>query len=54
MAIVTVPAEARRITDPAEIKEFLNAHGLRYEVWPLEDRVDPAAPAEAILAAYAP
>ncbi len=54
MAIVTVPAENRRITDPAEIKAFLNAAGLRYDVWPLEDRVDPAAPAETILAAYAP
>ena len=54
MAIVTVPAEARRITDPAEIKAFLIANGLHYEVWPLEDRVDPASPADAILAAYAP
>jgi 1,2-dihydroxy-3-keto-5-methylthiopentene dioxygenase len=54
MAIVTVPAENRRITDPAEIKAFLNANGLHYEIWPLEDRVDPAAPAERILAAYGP
>jgi 1,2-dihydroxy-3-keto-5-methylthiopentene dioxygenase len=54
MAIVTVPAEQRRITDPAEIKAFLNSQGLHYEIWPLEDRVDPAAPAEKILAAYAP
>ncbi len=54
MAIVTVPAEARRITDPVEIKAFLNDHGLHSEVWPLEDRVDPAAAAESILAAYAP
>ena len=54
MAIVTVPAESRRITDPAEIKAFLADHGLDYDVWPLADRVDPAAPAEQILAAYAP
>ena len=54
MAIVTVPAENRRITDPAEIKAFLNGQGLHYEIWPLADRVDPAAPAETILAAYAP
>ena len=53
MAIVTVPSEARRITDPAEIAAFLADNGLHYERWPLEDRVDPAAPAEAILAAYA-
>jgi 1,2-dihydroxy-3-keto-5-methylthiopentene dioxygenase len=54
MAIITVPAEARRITDRADVKRFLNDHGLHYEVWPLEDRVDPAAPAAEILAAYAP
>jgi 1,2-dihydroxy-3-keto-5-methylthiopentene dioxygenase len=54
MAIVTVPAEGRRITDPAEITAFLAANGLHYERWPLADRVDPAAPAEKILAAYAP
>jgi len=54
MAIVTVPAEARRITERAAIKAFLADHGLAYDVWPLEDRVDPAAPAEQILAAYAP
>ena len=54
MAIVTVPAENRRITDPAEITAFLAANGIHYERWPLADRVDPAAPAEQILAAYAP
>jgi 1,2-dihydroxy-3-keto-5-methylthiopentene dioxygenase len=54
MAIVTVPAEARRITDPAEITAFLADHGIEYSVWPLEDRVDPAAPAEEILTAYDP
>ena len=54
MAIVTVPAESRKITEPAEIKVFLASHGFDYSVWPLADRVDPAAPAETILAAYAP
>ncbi len=54
MAIVTVPAETRRITDPAEIKAFLANHGIDYDTWPLEDRVDPAAPADAILEAYGP
>jgi len=54
MAIVTVPAADRRITDPAEIAAFLADHGIHYERWPLEDRVDPASPAETILAAYAP
>ena len=54
MAIVTVPAEARQITDKAGIAAFLAGHGIHYETWPLEDRVDPAAPAETILSAYAP
>jgi len=54
MAIVTVPAETRQITDPAEIKAFLAERGLDFAQWPLEDRVDPAADAEDILAAYAP
>jgi 1,2-dihydroxy-3-keto-5-methylthiopentene dioxygenase len=54
MAIVTVPAAARRITDPAEIKNFLAAHSIHYETWPLADRVDPTAPPEKILEAYAP
>lgn len=54
MAIVTVPAEARRITDSGEITAFLAEHGIEYSVWPLEDRVDPAAPAAEILAAYGP
>lgn len=54
MAIVTVPAEGRRLTEPGEIGDFLATHGIEYRQWPLEDRVDPAAPAEAILAAYAP
>jgi len=54
MAIVTIPAESRRITDAAEIGAFLKSHGIDYAVWPLEDRVSPAAPAEQILAAYDP
>jgi len=54
MAIVTVPAQARRITDSAEITSFLKDHGIDYQVWPLADRVDPASPAAEILAAYGP
>ena len=54
MAIVTVPTEARRLTDRADITAFLADAGIDYATWPLEDRVDPAAPAEEILSAYAP
>ena len=53
MAIVTVPMEARRLDDPKEIKTFLADKGIHYEQWPLEDRVNPDAPAETILQAYA-
>jgi 1,2-dihydroxy-3-keto-5-methylthiopentene dioxygenase len=52
MAIVTVPSTGRKITDSGEITAFLADHGIDYAVWPLEDRVDPAAPAADILAAY--
>ncbi len=54
MATVTVPAEARRISGLEAVRAFLADHGIHHEIWPLEDRVDPAAPAERILAAYAP
>ena len=52
MAIVTIPAEARQIKETADIKQFLADYGIEYDIWPLEDRVNPAAPAEDILAAY--
>ncbi len=54
MAIVTVPSQGRRITEAAEITSFLADHGIQFDRWPLEDRVDPSAPPEAILAAYGP
>jgi len=54
MAIVTVPTEGRRITAFGEIRDFLADRGIHYETWPLEDRVDPTAPPEAILEAYGP
>ncbi|HAU48449.1 MAG: acireductone dioxygenase [Planctomycetes bacterium] len=54
MAIITIPAEARQIQDCTEIKEFLAQYNIEYDVWPLEDRVNPAAPAEDILSAYKP
>lgn len=54
MAIVTIPAQARRITGFDDVKTFLAGFHIDHQIWPLEDRVDPAAPAEEILAAYAP
>jgi 1,2-dihydroxy-3-keto-5-methylthiopentene dioxygenase len=54
MACVLIPDENRKLTSFDEVKAFLNANGIRCERWPLEERVDPGAPAEEILAAYAP
>jgi 1,2-dihydroxy-3-keto-5-methylthiopentene dioxygenase len=54
MAVVTVPEQGRKIEDPVAINEFLAPFGIQYERWPLEERVDPNAPPEAILAAYDP
>ena len=49
MAIVTIPAADRRITGFDDVKAFLAGFHIDHEIWPLEDRVDPGAPAEAIL-----
>lgn len=54
MATITIPSENRQLTDAAEIREFLAPYGIWYEQWQLEDRVDPDASSEQILAAYAP
>jgi 1,2-dihydroxy-3-keto-5-methylthiopentene dioxygenase len=54
MAVVLIPDEKRRIEDAFEIAAFLAPFGIVHQRWPLEERVDPAAAPEAILAAYAP
>jgi 1,2-dihydroxy-3-keto-5-methylthiopentene dioxygenase len=54
MAIVTLSAEKRKIEDPEQIRKFLAPFGIWYERWPLEDRVNPDASSDDILAAYAP
>lgn len=54
MAVVTVPSQSRRIEGEAEVAAFLKPYGIRYERWPLEDRCDPDASNEDILAAYSP
>jgi 1,2-dihydroxy-3-keto-5-methylthiopentene dioxygenase len=53
MAYIIIPDQKRRLDDPTEINAFLAPFGIRHERWPLEDRVSPDAPPEAILAAYA-
>jgi 1,2-dihydroxy-3-keto-5-methylthiopentene dioxygenase len=54
MACIIIADENRRIEGVDAIRSFLKDVNIRYERWPLEERVDPNAPAEDILAAYAP
>jgi 1,2-dihydroxy-3-keto-5-methylthiopentene dioxygenase len=54
MAYIIIPDEKRRLDDPKEISAFLAPYGIYHERWPLEDRVSPDAPPEAILEAYKP
>ncbi len=54
MATVHIPDQRRTLSDPAEITVFLASVDIEYQRWPLEERVDPDASAEEILAAYAP
>jgi 1,2-dihydroxy-3-keto-5-methylthiopentene dioxygenase len=54
MAHIIIPDEKRRLDDPKEISAFLAPYGIFHERWPLEDRVNPDAPPEEILAAYKP
>jgi len=54
MATVKIPAEQRTLTDQAEVTHYLATLGIDYERWPLSQRAAANAPAEAVLAAYAP
>ncbi len=54
MACIIIADENRRIDDVDAIRSFLAKTNIRYERWPLAERVDPNAPADEILAAYAP
>jgi 1,2-dihydroxy-3-keto-5-methylthiopentene dioxygenase len=54
MAVVLIPHENRRLADGDAIREFLAPFAITHQRWPLEERVDPNAAPEAILAAYAP
>ena len=54
MAVVRIPDENRSLTDPAEITRYLASVGIDYERWEPGEPVPALAPAEQILAAYAP
>lgn len=54
MAIVTIPEENRTINEPKAVTEYLAGIGIDYERWEPAHAVPTGAPAEEILAAYAP
>lgn len=54
MALVRIPTEKRSIAEPAEIAKYLATMGIDYERWEASEPVAQSAPAEEILAAYAP
>ena len=54
MAAIRIPDENRNLTERAEVARYLAAIGIDYEHWETERDVAGDAPAEEILAAYAP
>ena len=54
MARVIVQDENRTISDPQEIKEFLEPFGIWYENWPVAERLPADASSEQILEEFAP
>jgi 1,2-dihydroxy-3-keto-5-methylthiopentene dioxygenase len=54
MALLRIPEQDRTITEPDEITHLLAGQGIDYERWSPEPAVSPSAPADELLAAYAP
>lgn len=54
MAVVTIPDENRSLTDPCEITAYLASIEIDYEQWQADADLSPDAPADTVLAAYAP
>lgn len=52
MAVVTIPDENRRITDPEQIRAFLEPFGIWYERWEVAGRIEGDASNQQILEAY--
>lgn len=53
MAAIRIPDDNLTITDTAAVTAFLAARGIDYQRWTPRHTVDPDAPADAILSAYA-
>lgn len=41
MAFITVQASKKTISAPSEVKDFLQFHGVTYDVWPVPDTLSP-------------
>ena len=54
MARVHIPDENRDLTDPQELRKFLEQYGIQFEQWDVEGRIGEEATNEEILDAYAP
>jgi 1,2-dihydroxy-3-keto-5-methylthiopentene dioxygenase len=54
MARIRIQDQNREIADVAEIRAFLEPHGIWYEKWDVAGRIGPEATNEEILEAYAP
>lgn len=52
MAILHIPDQDRRITDPQEIKEFLAQRGVWFDQWEAKAELPEDADQETVLAAY--
>lgn len=52
MATLNVPETAVTLTDPVQIRDFLEPHGIFYERWESEGRASVQATSDEILAAY--
>ena len=54
MALISIPAERRRVDDPNAVAAFLAQSGLSYERWAVAGRIAQGADSAAVLQAYAP
>jgi 1,2-dihydroxy-3-keto-5-methylthiopentene dioxygenase len=54
MAIVRVPSQDRKYTDPDEFRDVIGAAGITYEKWEPSHPIGPNSSAQEILEAYSP
>ncbi len=54
MARIFIQDENREISDPQQIRDYLAPHGIWFEKWAVEGRIEGTATNEEVLAEYAP